>query len=109
MNTMKKTVAVAAIAALGLTGLAGCGGDAADDGKGHVYYMNNKSEVVDQLQQIADLERYAPYLEAKIDYANGEYEKYQNSMQMFNSFWGEFLRWFALVYRPADTHGEVYL
>ena len=55
MNTMKKTVAVAAIAALGLTGLAGCGGDAADDGKGHVYYMNNKSEVVDQLQQIADL------------------------------------------------------
>ena len=55
MNTMKKTVAVAAIAALGLTGLAGCGGDVADDGKGHVYYMNNKSEVVDQLQQIADL------------------------------------------------------
>lgn len=52
---------------------------------------------------------YAPYLEAKIDYANGEYEKYNNSMQMFNSFWGEFLRWFALVYRPADTHGEVYL
>ena len=52
---------------------------------------------------------YAPYLEAKIDYANGEYEKYNNSMQMFNSSWGEFLRWFALVYRPADTHGEVYL
>ena len=52
---------------------------------------------------------YRSFLEAKIDYANGEYEKYQNSMQMFNSFWGEFLRWFALVYRPADTHGEVYL
>ena len=51
---------------------------------------------------------YAPYLEAKIDYANGEYEKYNNSMQMFNSFWSEFCRWFALVYRPADTHCEVY-
>ena len=52
---------------------------------------------------------YPAYLEARIDYANGEYNKYQNTMQMFNSFWGEFLRWFALVYRPADTHGEVYL
>lgn len=52
---------------------------------------------------------YAPYLEAKIDYANGEYNKYQNSMQMFNSFWGEFMRWFARVYRPADTHLEVYI
>ena len=31
-----------------------------------------------------------------------------NSMQMFNSFWSEFCRWFALVYRPADTHCEVY-
>ena len=52
---------------------------------------------------------YPPYLEARIDYANGEYERYQNSMQLFNSFWGEFLRWFALVYRPADTHCEVYV
>lgn len=51
---------------------------------------------------------YPAYLEARIDYANGEYNKYQNAMQMFNEFFGEFMRWFALTYRPADTHGEVY-
>ena len=59
--------------------------------------------------RIPPVKLYAPYLEAKIDYANGEYNKYQNSMQMFNSFWGEFMRWFARVYRPADTHLEVYI
>lgn len=51
---------------------------------------------------------YPAYLEARVDYANGEYEKYQNTMQMFNAFFGEFIRWFALTYSPADTHGEVY-
>lgn len=51
---------------------------------------------------------YPAYLEARIDYANGEYNKYQNTMQMFNEFFGEFMRWFTLTYRPADTHGEVY-
>ena len=48
------------------------------------------------------------YLEARVDYANGEYDKYQNTMQMFNAFFGEFVRWFATIYSPADTHGEVY-
>ena len=45
---------------------------------------------------------YAEYVMARIDYANGEYDKYDNSMQMFNAFWGEFSRWFARMYRPAD-------
>lgn len=49
---------------------------------------------------------YVPYLEAKIDYANGEYEKYQNTMQMFNSFYSEFMRWYALMWRPADACEE---
>ena len=49
---------------------------------------------------------YAPYLECRIDYANGEYEKYMNTMQMFNSFYGEFMRWYADVYQPADAHRE---
>ncbi len=51
---------------------------------------------------------YEPYICARIDFANGEYGKYQNSMQMFNSFWEEYVCWFARNYRPADTHGEVY-
>ena len=52
---------------------------------------------------------YWTYLSAMIDFANGEYNKYQNTMQMFNSFFGEFMRWFAQNYRPADTHEEVYV
>lgn len=51
---------------------------------------------------------YPAYLAAMIDYANGEYKKYQNSMQMFNSMYREFMRWFATYYRPADTHEDVY-
>ena len=51
---------------------------------------------------------YPAYLEARIDYANGEYNKYQNTMQMFNEFFGELMRSFPLTYRPADTPGEVY-
>ena len=49
---------------------------------------------------------YGSYLTAMIDFANGEYDKYQNSMELFNAQWGEFMRWFALTYRPADTHGR---
>lgn len=46
---------------------------------------------------------YGQYLIAAIDYANGEYDKYQNTMQMFNAFWGEYMRWYARNYRPADV------
>ena len=49
---------------------------------------------------------YCPYLEARIDYASGEYNKYQNTMQMFDSFYGEFMRWYADVYAPADAYEE---
>lgn len=49
---------------------------------------------------------YLSYLYAMIDFANGEYAKYQNSMQMFNAEFSEFMRWFAGAYRPADTNTE---
>ena len=45
---------------------------------------------------------YEPYLIAKIQFADGEYGNYQNSMQMFNSFWAEFVCWFARTYKPGD-------
>lgn len=46
---------------------------------------------------------YEPYLLAKIQFAEKEYNDYQNSMQLFNHFWAEFVCWFARVYRPADV------
>lgn len=45
---------------------------------------------------------YAPYLEAKVDFANGEYDRYENSMAMFEQFFTEYMAHYAQVYRPAD-------
>lgn len=58
---------------------------------------------------------YTLWLEAKIDYANGEYNKYQNTMQTYNEHYGNFLRWFEGLYDPAEgyvseearEHGDV--
>ena len=47
---------------------------------------------------------YEHYLEAKIDYANGEYNKYQNSMEMFNAAYSNFVCWFAGTYDPAQGY-----
>lgn len=45
---------------------------------------------------------YYAYLMAMIDFANGEYNKYKNTMTLFNSFLNSFMRWYAQNYRPAD-------
>lgn len=48
---------------------------------------------------------YWTYLTAMIDFANGEYSKYQNTMQLFNSHFEEFMCWYANHFRPADKKG----
>ena len=45
---------------------------------------------------------YWVYLAAMIDFAFGEYTKYTNMMEEFNQRLGEYTRWFATFYRPAD-------
>lgn len=47
---------------------------------------------------------YLLWLQAKIDEANGEYDKYQNTMQIYNEYYGNFLRWFASLYDPAQGY-----
>ena len=47
---------------------------------------------------------YTEWLKAQIDHENGEYSKYQNTMQMFNERYNEFVAWFAGTYRPADSY-----
>lgn len=49
---------------------------------------------------------YQAYLMAMIDFANGEYDFYQNTMQVFNSWFREYQRWYANRYRPADQRAE---
>lgn len=48
---------------------------------------------------------YLHWLEAKIDYANGEYNKYQNTMELYNETYSNFSRWFTRVHRPANCGG----
>ncbi len=49
---------------------------------------------------------YRYWLQAMIDFENGEYGKYQNTMEMFNAAWDGFVAWFAETYRPADGYPE---
>ena len=48
---------------------------------------------------------YLPYLEAMVDYSNGEYARYANSLEKFNVYFDEYMNWFATRYRPADGGG----
>lgn len=50
---------------------------------------------------------YTQYLLAQIDYANGEYSKYTNTMQMFNSCYTEYVHYVAEVLAPADGRAEL--
>lgn len=45
---------------------------------------------------------YRAYLCAMVDFSNGEYNKYQNTMQLFNAYFGEYMRWYASRISPAD-------
>jgi len=49
---------------------------------------------------------YLLWLLAMIDQANGEYDRYRNSMAIFNAFYGSYVRWFASVYEPAQGYGR---
>ena len=49
---------------------------------------------------------YWAYLSAMIDFAQGEYNKYQNDIQVFNHWYREYMRWYAMRYRPADQNEE---
>jgi len=47
---------------------------------------------------------YPALLTAKIDGANGEFELYQNAMSAYNELYGDFVRWFARTYEPAQGY-----
>ena len=45
---------------------------------------------------------YWIYLSAMIDFTHGEYDKYSQTMQMFNAWLQEYQIWYARAFRPAD-------
>ncbi len=45
---------------------------------------------------------YDAWLSAKIDFANGEYDRYQNSKEFYNASVNDFVRWLARNCDPAQ-------
>jgi hypothetical protein len=45
---------------------------------------------------------YTWWLQAQADLANGEYDRAQNTMAMFNNAWSEYLRWYCQRYDPVQ-------
>lgn len=45
---------------------------------------------------------YDLWLAARIDFENGEYDKYQNTMAMYNEHFASFVQWFTRSYEPAQ-------
>ena len=47
---------------------------------------------------------YGLWLEAQIDRTNGEYNKYQNTMQFYNARRADFVTWFCQTWDPAQGY-----
>lgn len=43
---------------------------------------------------------YLRWMEAQIDYTNGEYDKYNNSVEMFNSVWKDYQNYYNRTHMP---------
>lgn len=48
-------------------------------------------------------EMYLRWLEAQIDYTNGEYSKYNNSIEMFNTAWTEYQNYYNRTHMPRGA------
>ena len=51
---------------------------------------------------------YIPWLEAQIDYANGEYVKYNNSITMFNTIYAAFTRYYNRTHTPKTEKFKIF-
>lgn len=49
------------------------------------------------------LKLYYAYLTAMIDFANGEYTNYSNTLTLFNTFWNEYAAWYSLNIHPRTA------
>ena len=53
-------------------------------------------------------EIYINYLAMKIDFANGEYRKYNNSAFMYNESLGEYRKWYNRTHMPKSVPNITY-
>ena len=45
---------------------------------------------------------YTWWLQAQVDLANGEYDRAQNTMAVFNALWTQFVCWYCQRYDPVQ-------
>lgn len=48
-------------------------------------------------------EMYIRWLEAQIDYANREYDSYNNSVEMFNTYWADYKNHYNRTHMPKGV------
>ena len=53
-------------------------------------------------------EAYLRWLEAQIDYANGEYSKYNNSIDMFNTAWTAYQNHYNRTHMPVSKQRKYF-
>ena len=49
-------------------------------------------------------ELYIRWIEAQVDYCNGEIGKYNNSINMFNTEYSQFNRWYNRTHKPKGVY-----
>ena len=54
-------------------------------------------------------EMYLRWLEAQIDYHNGEFGRYNNSIMAFNALWTNYLNYYRKTHRPKAVSGNRFL
>lgn len=70
----------------------------------YTYDENKDSEL---LVKAPHSKIYVYYLCAMIDFANNDYDKYTNTMDLFNKFYADYMRWYALTVNPASGRATV--
>lgn len=78
--------------------------DTHEDGENVVFsgYTEDTDPTVELIVPEPYDEIYLRYLEMKIDYANGEYKKYNNSKIMYNEAFSAFKRYYNRQHVPKD-------
>ena len=74
---------------------------AEDKAKEFKGYTNN-SLMADLLVPAPYDDIYIKWLEAQIDYANGEYKRYNVSSAMFNNVYDAFVKWYNRTHMPIS-------
>lgn len=79
--------------------------DTHEGGEGIVFggYDENTPLETELLLPNSHSDVYMKWLEAQIDYANGEYGKYNNSTEAFNTLYAAFERYYNRTHMPKGT------